>query len=290
MTPPRRSLTLHGASRHAIRLLVLDLDGTIVGPRLTVSRRTTTAVRHAQDAGVPVVIATGRMYPSASRIAGTLGLETPMICNQGADVRAAGAPDADDPPPLLYHRTMPSRVARDAITWARERGFAPHMNAEDRLVAQLDDDGAPNYERILGVGVELVDDLLRAVKRPTKVLAVGPADLPQRELDEARDAFAGRAQVTVSHPNYLEFTARGVHKGRAVRWLARRLGIPLRDVMAIGDQINDVEMLALVGHGVAMGGSPDPVRAAARYVTARYEEDGAALAIEALVLGRASLD
>jgi hydroxymethylpyrimidine pyrophosphatase-like HAD family hydrolase len=60
--------------------------------------------------------------------------------------------------------------------------------------------------------------------------------------------------------------------------------------MAIGDQHNDLEMLALAGHGVAMGGAPPEVRSTARYVTSRFEDDGAALAIESLVLGRGSLD
>ena len=95
--------------------------------------------------------------------------------------------------------------------------------------------------------------------------------------------------MTVSHPTYIEWTAPGVHKGRAVRWLARRLGVALRDVMAVGDQFNDLEMIRAAGHGVAMAGAPGPVREAARYVTAPYEEDGAAVAIEALVLGRGTL-
>ncbi len=130
-------------------------------------------------------------------------------------------------------------------------------------------------------------DLAAAIRGPvTKVLAVGTAPLPEHWLPEARVAFDGRAQVTVSHPEYLEWNAPGVTKGRAVRWLARRLGIPLAQTMAIGDQYNDAEMLAEVGHGVAMGDSPEAVRSAARHVTATIDQDGAALAIETLVLGR----
>jgi hydroxymethylpyrimidine pyrophosphatase-like HAD family hydrolase len=93
----------------------------------------------------------------------------------------------------------------------------------------------------------------------------------------------------VSDPLYLEFNAPGVSKGRALRWLARRLDIPLAQTLAIGDQHNDVEMLAEAGHSVAMAGSPDAVRQAARHVTVSLEDDGAAVAIEALVLGRGSL-
>ena len=93
--------------------------------------------------------------------------------------------------------------------------------------------------------------------------------------------------MTISHPEYLEFTAPGVNKGTALRWLARRLKIPLGQVMAIGDQHNDLEMLDVAGHGVAMAGAPGPVRAVAQYEAPRCEEHGAARMIERLILGSA---
>jgi hypothetical protein len=84
---------------------------------------------------------------------------------------------------------------------------------------------------------------------------------------------------------FLEFLAPGVNKGRAVRFLARRLGVDLRDTLAIGDQRNDVEMIAEVGFGVAMDGAPAVVRAVARLVAPPLAEEGAAQVIEELVLG-----
>ena len=90
--------------------------------------------------------------------------------------------------------------------------------------------------------------------------------------------------MTISHPRFLEFTAPGVSKGRAIRWLARRMRIPLGAVLAIGDQWNDFEMLAEVGHGAAMPTAPVEVRAAARYVAPPLAEEGVARMIEALVL------
>jgi Cof subfamily protein (haloacid dehalogenase superfamily) len=273
-----------------IRLLVLDLDGTILSGHLTIRPRVIEAVREVQERGIDVVLATGRMYRSALPYAEMLRLTAPLICYQGAYIREP--PRADGSPgAVLLHDAMRARITRDAIGWARAHGFEPHLNVLDRLVMEMGDIGAADYERLSGVGAEFVPDLFEAARDGcTKVLAVGPADLPQRHLDEARHAFAGRAQVTVSHPEYLERTRLGVHKGRAVRWLARRAGVPLRNVMAIGDQFNDLEMIAAVGVGVAMGAAPPEVRAAARFVTAPLEEDGAALAIEALILGRGALD
>jgi hydroxymethylpyrimidine pyrophosphatase-like HAD family hydrolase len=90
--------------------------------------------------------------------------------------------------------------------------------------------------------------------------------------------------VTVSHPHFVEFVAPGVSKGRAIRWLARRMAIPLGAVLAIGDQWNDIEMLAEVGHGTAMPSAPVEVLAAARYIAPPLAEEGVARMIEALVL------
>ncbi len=269
-----------------VRLLALDLDGTLVGRDLVIRPRVAEAVRRAIGSGVVVTIATGRMYRSSLPYAESLGLVAPIICYQGAYVRelprAGGSPGQ-----VLLHRTMPGAVAVEAIRWARERGFDPHVNIDDRLVMQAGETTAEDYERLSGIGAEFVPDLPAAISGPiTKVLAVGTAPLPEAWLPEARAVFEGRAQVTVSHPNYLEWNAPGVTKGAAVRWLAARLGVPLEQAMAIGDQYNDAEMIAEVGHGVAMGDSPEAVRAAARHVTARFAEDGAALAIESIVLRR----
>lgn len=273
-----------------VRLVALDLDGTLLGPELGIRQRSRETVREVRARGIPVVIATGRMYRSAVRYAVELELGTPIVCYQGAYVRDAPEPDGT-PGRILYQRLMAAWVARETIIWTRRHGLDPHVNIEERLIMERGDEGAEDYERSSGVGAEFVPDLLAAVRRrPTKVLAVGDSGVPERLLPRARERFAERAQVTVSSPDYLEFTAPGVHKGRAVRWLARRMGVPIAQVMAVGDQLNDLEMLAAVGHGVAMADAPPEVRAVARYGTGSWAEDGVAQALEALVLGRGSLE
>jgi hypothetical protein len=93
--------------------------------------------------------------------------------------------------------------------------------------------------------------------------------------------------VTVAHPRFLEFVAPGVSKGQAIRWLARRQRVPLEQVLAIGDQVNDLEMIAAVGHGTAMPQAPAEVIAAARYIAPPITEEGAGEMIARLALGTA---
>jgi HAD superfamily hydrolase (TIGR01484 family) len=178
-------------------------------------------------------------------------------------------------------------VAREAVDWSRAHGLEAHLNHLERFIIRDDDPKADDYSKFLGARAELVPSLHAAIVRPvSKVLAVGDEQATLDAFQEARIRFAGRADVTISHPRFLEFLAPGVSKGRAVRWLARRRGIPMGQVMAIGDQRNDLEMISAVGHGVAMPGAPADVIRAARYVAPPIEEEGAAQMIERLVLGR----
>ena len=180
---------------------------------------------------------------------------------------------------------MRADVAREIVAWTRERGLDPHLNHLERLIVRTDDPRADEYGAFIGGDPELSGDLVDAIRHPiTKILAAGEPPLPSDLAPLARERFDGLAAVTISHPRFLEFTAPGVSKGRAIRWLARRLKIPLGAVLAIGDQWNDIEMLAEVGHGAAMPTAPAEVLAAARYVAPPLVEEGVARMIEALVL------
>jgi Cof subfamily protein (haloacid dehalogenase superfamily) len=225
------------------------------------------------------------MVSSAMRFALELGLTGPIVGYQGGLIRAMPDPDSKRLGKLLLHTPLPADVAREVVAWSREHGLDPHLNHLERFILRADDPKADDYSAFMGARAELVPDLVEAIRHPiTKVLAVGEPPLPTEMAGPAREHFAGLADVTISHPKFLEFVAPGVSKGRAVRWLARRLQIPLAETLAIGDQWNDLEMLAEVGHGAAMPSAPAEVRSAARYVAPPLEDEGAAQVIEQLVL------
>jgi len=266
--------------------VALDLDGTLVGDDMRIRPRTVAAVRAAVGAGVAVAIITGRMASSALPYARELGLREPIVGLQGALIRElpnAGRPGLGR---LLYHRPLPAAVARDALAWCWTHGLDPHVNHLEKMVVPAADTRAAQYGHFNLGRVLVVPDLDAWVRHPvTKVVSVGDSPTPTRLLPTARADFDGRAVATVSHPMFLEFLALGVSKGAAVRWLARRLGVDLRDALAIGDQLNDLEMIGQVGFGVAMPHGPAELRAAARLVAPPFDEDGAAQVLETYVLG-----
>ena len=273
------------APEFPIRLIALDIDGTLIGDELDIGPRTIAAVRAAMDRDVAVSLITGRMVSSALRFASELGLTGPLVGYQGGLIRAMPEVGSRRLGKLLLHTPLQPDVAREIVLWTREHGLDPHVNHLERFILRADDPRADDYSAFMGARAELVADLLEAITHPvTKVLAVGEPPLPVEMAPIARAQFAGRADVTISHPRFLEFVAPGVSKGRAVRWLARRLRIPLGATLAIGDQSNDLEMLSEVGHGAAMPSAPAEVRAAARYLAPPLEEEGAAQIIEQLVL------
>lgn len=267
-----------------IRMIALDIDGTIIGEELALGPRIIAAIQAALAKGVHVSLVTGRMATSAQRFADALGLVDPIVAYQGALIRAMPA-ERGRLGRLLVHRPLPAAVAREAIRWSLDHGLDPHVNHLETFVIRDDDPRTDDYSAFLGAPARRVPDVGRSIVRPvTKILAAADAPGAMHSLAAARAEFAGRAHVTVSHPRFLEFVAPGVSKGRAVRWLARRHGIELGQALAIGDHFNDLEMLLEVGHGAAMPSAPAEVLDAARYLPGRVDEDGAAELVEALVL------
>ena len=268
-----------------IGLIALDLDGTLVGDDLLLRERTKAAIRDAMERGVAVSIVTGRMATSALRFARELGIRDPIVAYQGALIRAVPEPGDDRLGRLLLHRPLAAAATREVIEWTRSIGLDPHVNHLERFVIRADDPRAEDYSSFLGGRAVVVDDLIAWVERPvSKVIAVADEPMDHAVLDVARERFAGLAEVTISHPRVLEFLRPGVSKGAAVRWLARRAKVPLANVLAIGDQFNDLEMIATAGHGAAMPHAPGPVRAAARYIAPPLADEGVAQLIERLVL------
>ncbi len=269
-----------------VRLIALDIDGTLVGDDLVIGDRTLAAVAEATRRGIAVSLVTGRMATSAVPFAEALGLSGPVVAQQGALVRAMPSHGSRRAGRLLFHRPLSPHVTIDIVRWCLERDLIPHFNYLEWMIVGASEERLEEYRLFVGDRLRIVPDVVARAARPvTKVVAIGAGNHSIDVLDEGRAHFAGRAEVTLSHPRFMEFLAPGVSKGLGVRWLARRLGVPLAQCLAVGDQYNDLEMISEVGYGVAMPSAPDAVRAAARFVAPPVAEEGAAQMIERLALG-----
>ena len=133
-----------------VRLVALDIDGTLVGDDLVVGPRTIAAIRAAKARGVAVSLVTGRMVSSAMRFARELGLTDPIIGYQGGLIRAMPEPGSARLGKLLVHTPLRPATARAVVTWTREHGLDPHLNHLERFILRADDPRSDDYSAFMG--------------------------------------------------------------------------------------------------------------------------------------------
>jgi len=264
-----------------IRLLALDLDGTLMGDDLIISPRVRRAIAAAQESGVVVTLATGRMFDATLAFARELGITAPLLCYQGALIRS---PDSDVP---LYRAAMEPALVREVLEWQTRRGWHVVLYADDDVFVAERRYPESFYRALLGERLVWVGDLFPVLEQhePVKFLVVAEPPEAGRIETELRQCFDGRMEVVRSHAMFVEGNPLGVSKGEALRRLADHLDVPRTQVMAVGDQGNDVAMIAWAGVGVAMGNGSPATKAVADWIAPPLAEDGAAVAIERFVLG-----
>ena len=239
------------------KLLALDLDGTILDMQLNLDPRDVAALGRIVSAGVTVIVCTGRPFPGAVPWVLRLGLEGPIVCYQGAEVRAL------DGSVLLDHG-VPHDLAMEVIRYARERGLHVQAYRNDQLIVERDRPEAHRYAEHAGMEIHVVGDLDGAMAATTpKLVIVSTPEKLEALLPDARRRWAGKLNVATSTPDYLEFTSVESDKSSALQFLCERFGIRQVDVVAVGDGRNDASMIAWAGLGVAVEGSPVEVIAAA---------------------------
>jgi len=266
------------------RLIAIDLDGTLLNGNLEISPRDRTALALAQQAGVELVLASGRMFRSSLPYAQELRITAPIIAYQGAVVQDPGTRE------VLFCQELPRAVARDAVEWAEARGLHVNAYADDEIYTARQCPEADLYERISGVPYHVVGPLSRFLQRDsTKLVMVlmDPSRIPAVMAD-LQQFLGPRATVTRSHEHFVEVVSPGVDKGRALAFIAERLGIAASEVIAIGDNLNDIPMVRYAGLGVAMSHSPPALLEVARFVTTTPDEGGVARVVERFVLSPAN--
>jgi Cof subfamily protein (haloacid dehalogenase superfamily) len=237
--------------------LALDLDGTILAMDLTLDQRDVEALGRIVAVGVTVIACTGRPFPGAVPWVQRLGLDGPIVCYQGAEVRTL------DGEVLLDHG-VPHALAMEVVRFARERNLHVQAYRDDRLLIERDRPEAHQYADHAGMDVHMVSDLDEAMGPTTpKLVIVAAPETLEALLPDVRSRWAGRLNAATSVPEYLEFTSIESDKASALRFLCERLGIPQSEAVAVGDGRNDASMIQWAGLGVAVEGSPPEVIAAA---------------------------
>jgi len=263
-----------------IRLIAVDLDRTLLDRNLQVPERNRQVLAEAARRGVTVAIATGRTHSSAARFARELGIDAPVISYNGAMIRRA-----DDEEPLRHVR-LPADLAAEIVELLVHDMTDFMYFLDDELYVPRYDRWARGYHARTGDQPRVARDLRRfAGAEPTKLLLLGTPEQTRERYRFFTERYDGRIYATISLPEYMEILNPEATKATALRWLADHLGIPIESTMAIGDSLNDLEMVQAAGVGVFMPDADETLRAQADFVPSDPIA-GVAEAVEVLVLGR----
>lgn len=264
-----------------IRLVMIDIDGTLSGVSNQVDPVVIEAIAQVQARGVKVGIATGRMYRSAVRFHQIIGANMPLCAYQGALIKD---PDQDR---VYRHWAIPRALAQKLIAAFQDYPLIIHTYVDDELYVRDLHPLSVAYAERSQVPIHVLNGELTA--DPTKVLAMTEdTDLIAELQTTMRDQFPpDQLYLTRSVPTFLEATHPVVNKGTAVKYLAEEvLGLQPQQVMTIGDSDNDIEMLAYAGIGVAMGNATPEIQAQADWVAPTVDKQGVAAALDAFILSR----
>jgi Cof subfamily protein (haloacid dehalogenase superfamily) len=239
--------------------------------------RTIAAMRAAHEAGIDVIVVTGRMVQSVRQALAPAGIEAPVICYQGAVV-------VDGDGRWLRHEPLQVDVARETIAALADVGIAPNVYVDDELYVAADTQEARAYAQLDRVEFHVVGPLLDWLEKPpTKLVAVGePARLDALE-PSFKERFGDREYISKSLPHFLEFAQKGVTKGSGLDCLAAHRGFTKAEAVAFGDGENDLELVEWPDYGVAVANAGERVKALARWVCPAAEDEGVAQVLEALV-------
>ena len=278
----------------SIRLLALDIDGTLLNPQFQISGADMAALRRARESGIEVALVTGRRHDFALPIAQQLGFDLWLISSNGAITRSLQGE-------TFFRDLLPARVCRDLCQAMLEfRGntvltFDKH--GKGAIVLEHLNELENSIRRWLEKNLEFIDFVVPVedalVTDPVQAMFCGPIPRMQEAL-AALQACSLASEITVLRTEYpvrdlsiVDVLNKNCSKGHALERWAEHRGIPREQVMAIGDNYNDIEMLAFAGYPVIMGNASEDLRGRGWKVTLPNDQNGVAVALEPVLSGSA---
>ncbi|HEY3268074.1 MAG TPA: Cof-type HAD-IIB family hydrolase [Armatimonadota bacterium] len=260
------------------RLAAIDLDGTLLGPDGRVGARNRAAIGTLREAGITVVIASGRMHAASEPTWRDLGLDTPVVSYNGAMVYNPATGE------MISHTPLDADIASEVVEWAADEGRHLNYYLNDHLYVAEADRWSDLYHSRTGSPIEPVGALNQFDgEQPTKIILV---DEPHETLacrDLWVDRLGDRAYIVRTAVEYLEFLHPDVNKWAGVQAVARRYGIPDSQVATFGDSPNDLPMIVGAALGVVMPYSPQDILEAADVIGIGSPEDAFGRTVEMLL-------
>ncbi len=257
-----------------IKLVATDIDGTLVKWDTSVSDGVKDCIKKLQENGVKVVLVTGRMHCATKHLRDELGLNSPVVSYQGGLIK-----DSDGK--TLYQENLDSDYAKEIINWAHKNDVHLNLYIDDKLYVEKDDDCVKRYTDGKFVPYTVCPFESLKIENVNKILAIdyGNAERVTGWISELQAKFP-ELYIVKSTPFFCEIGSPMAKKSLGVEFLAKHWNLSQDEILTIGDQNNDIELLKAGGVKVAMGNATPELKECANYITDSVENDGFVKAIE----------
>ena len=259
-----------------IKMVVTDIDGTIADKDAVISQNVRRTIKKLTDKGIKIVLATGRMFRATYPVLNDLELDTPIISYQGGFVKEYESQK------VLYAKYTDKTKAHEVIDYFRSKDVHINIYVNDVLYVEKDDDYIKKYIENRNIVYSVVDDLksvnmnglhkvLGIDKNPDKIINV---------TEELKEKYKDELYIIRSTPYFCEVSNPEASKAAALCFLRDYWGYKNDEILAIGDQDNDIDMIEAAGVGVSMGNGTPKLKEAADFITKPIDEDGFSYAME----------
>lgn len=275
-----------------ISAICTDIDGTLLNSNRELSPRTIAAVKALHNK-IPFILASSRMPSAMRHLQAELGiLDQPMICFNGGYVLLYEAGSQAEPK-VLDTVEIPAGICQTIFDLSQGTDIHVSLYVNDEWHAPQQDQWTEREIRNTKVNptISKIEDILTSWKTAEsgahKVMCMGSEEAIAQMAEALEKQFPREIYVYRSKTTYLEIAPRAISKATALEMLLKdRFGIPMAEVMAFGDNYNDIDLLQAVGLGIAVGNAKEEVKAVAKEVTLPSVEDGVAVAIEKYCLAQ----
>lgn len=274
----------------SIKLICIDMDGTLLDNNHQVSEDNKKALIEAKEKGIIIALTTGRLFTSAKYYSDLIGIDAPIISSNGAYIKDKNSSKVLNENPLSLDESL------EIYNISKKYSFNAYFNTHDTAISttefkenhayKITNKNIPEEDKIkFIVSKDLTDTLIKLEGDILKFIAVDNKDNSE-EILKAKNEFISlnKYEVVISGPNNFEVMKKGTSKGNAVKHLSEMLNINKDEIMCIGDSENDLSMIRYAGIGVCMGNGLDLLKKEAQYITDTNVNSGVAKAIRKFAL------
>ena len=259
-----------------IKMVATDIDGTILRGDFGFSPAVKACIKDLCKRGIKVVLVTGRMHCAALKLAQKLGLDTPIVSYQGGMIKENSL-DGE----VYYNKYLEPEYASQIINWAQQNKIHINLYMDDVLYVEKDDETIRRYTEARYIAFKVSPFSELKLEKINKILLIDYTS-PEKVNGwvEYLNKEYPQLYVVTSTPYFCEISQKKKKKSTAVEYLCKLWGLKKEEVLTIGDQNNDIELLKAGGVKVAMGNATDELKACADYITDTVANDGFVKAVE----------